>query len=624
MSNIINRKNQNLRISKRNDFIYKKKIDKTSISNNNIINSNINNILNHCLSKTTKNSPRTMNSSKLNKLRNKSFNFKNLSKQVSKSNLRIENSLDSTGGLKKLKLKTKKINLNIKTINMNLEIKKYPYETINDNLNQNDLSFIQNKDYNNIQDKIYEILNKKIYKKDNSFNITNNNNFSNIKEKKNNNFFKNLNRINTSIYRPNKSKDQLNKEKISPIKAKVKCLSIKKKKESNMIKKNDILFNSLKNNFFKKASNKKQKYNDNNISKIKQKRLIKEISKNVTPKNNNEKLKINNKTKFNEISFNNIPKIFQFNNSNNKKQTRNINYHKKQPSLSLTKTSNISQCNFTETNSLDNMSNQITINKNQNTLSNYNNSTTISNDKSIQYNNAISMYNKLIKDNNELIKENNELKQYNYNLNQQMKKCNIKLNVLKFLLNNIILIYKNNVNNIINKYKEKENEMKNNLKNYNEYIKKIIFYHKYYSLNEINKNKKISNITQQILIENKILRNLYNNLLLFDINNARLYTNQSDNNTDPNEYKDNIKISYIMSNRSNKFFEDDERDEKKLSKRSDTAEQKKCDALDIIGVNHHPQSRNYNNKNELNTDLINGNKLLKKCFIRKINYKIKK
>ena len=391
-----------------------------------------------------------------------------------------------------------------------------------------------------------------------------------------------------------------------------------------MIKKNDILFNSLKNNFFKKASNKKQKYNDNNISKIKQKRLIKEISKNVTPKNNNEKLKINNKTKFNEISFNNIPKIFQFNNSNNKKQTRNINYHKKQPSLSLTKTSNISQCNFTETNSLDNMSNQITINKNQNTLSNYNNSTTISNDKSIQYNNAISMYNKLIKDNNELIKENNELKQYNYNLNQQMKKCNIKLNVLKFLLNNIILIYKNNVNNIINKYKEKENEMKNNLKNYNEYIKKIIFYHKYYSLNEINKNKKISNITQQILIENKILRNLYNNLLLFDINNARLYTNQSDNNTDPNEYKDNIKISYIMSNRSNKFFEDDERDEKKLSKRSDTAEQKKCDALDIIGVNHHPQSRNYNNKNELNTDLINGNKLLKKCFIRKINYKIKK
>ena len=184
MSNIINRKNQNLRISKRNDFIYKQKIDKTSISNNNIINSNINNILNHCLSKTTKNSPRTMNSSKLNKLRNKSFNFKNLSKQVSKSNLRIENSLDSTGGLKKLKLKTKKINLNIKTINMNLEIKKYPYETINDNLNQNDLSFIQNKDYNNIQDKIYEILNKKIYKKDNSFNITNNNNFSNSKEKK--------------------------------------------------------------------------------------------------------------------------------------------------------------------------------------------------------------------------------------------------------------------------------------------------------------------------------------------------------------------------------------------------------------------------------------------------------
>ena len=624
MSNIINRKNQNLKICKRNDFIYKKKIDKTSTSNNNIINLNKDNILNHCLSKTTKNSPRTMNSSKLNKLRNKSFKFKNLSKQVSKSNLRIENSLDSTGGLKKFKLKTKKINLNIKTINMNLEIKKYPYEVNNDILNQNDLSFFQNKDYNNMQDKIYKILNKKIYKKNNSFNITNNNNFSNSNEKKNNNFFKNLNRINTSLYKPNKSKDQLNKERISPIKAKIKWISIKKKKENNMIKKNDIFFNSLKNNFFKKESHKKQKLNDNNISKVKQKRLIKDISKNVTPKNNNEKLKISNKTKFNEISFNNIPKIFQFNNINNKKQTRNINYHKKQPSLSLTKTSNISQCNFTETNSLDNMSNQITINKNQNTLSNYNNSTTISNDKSIQYNNAISMYNKLIKENNELIKKNNELKTYNYNLNQQIKKANIKLNALEFLLNNIILIYKNNVNNIINKYKEKENEMKNNLKNYNEYIKKIIFYHKYYSLNEINKNKKILNITQQILIENKILRNLYNNLLLFDINNARLYTNQSDNNTDPNEYKDNIKISYNMSNRSNKFFEDEERDEKKLSKRSDTAEQKKCDSLDIIGVNHHPQSRNYNNKNELNTDLINGNKLLKKCFVRKINYKIKK
>ncbi len=194
---------------------------------------------------------------------------------------------------------------------------------------------------------------------------------------------------------------------------------------------------------------------------------------------------------------------------------------------------------------------------------------------------------------------------------------------MEFLLNNIILIYKNNVNNIINKYKEKENEMKNNLKNYNEYIKKIIFYHKYYSLNEINKNKIILNITQQILIENKILRNLYNNLLLFDVNMKRLYTNQSDNNTDQNEFKDSIKLSMCsISNRSNKFLEDEENENKKLNKRSDTAEQRKKDDIDIIGINRRPQSRNYNNQNELNTDLINDNKNLKKCFIRKINHKI--
>jgi hypothetical protein len=271
------------------------------------------------------------------------------------------------------------------------------------------------------------------------------------------------------------------------------------------------------------------------------------------------------------------------------------------------------------------MSNQITINKNQNTISNFNNSTTISNDKSSQYNNAISMYNRLIKDNNELIKENNELKQNNYNLNQHIKKINLKINALKNLLNNIILIYKNNINNIINKYKEKENEMKNNLIKCNEYIKKIIYYTKYYSLNEINKNTKNEKIIQQILTENKILRNLYNNLLLFDVNNKRLYTNQSDNNTERNEFKDSIKISNSsISNRSNKFFEDEENENKKISKRSDTAEQRKNDEINIIRINHHPQSRNYNNKNELNTDLINGNNLLKKCFIRKINYKIKK
>ena len=616
MSNLFNRKNQNINIKKRNDYIYKKKLDKTCILNSNNFNTNANYILNHFLSKTTKNSPRSKNSSIIDNQRNKSHHFKHLSKQISKSNLRIENSLDSTGTLKKIKFKTKKLNLNIKTINMNLEIKKYPYET-----NNNNLSFVQNKDMHNLQDKIYEILNKKINKIDNS--IYTKNNCSNSIEKENNNFPKNLNRINTSLNRSNKSQNKTNKDNKTPIKTKIKCLSIKKTKDINTIKKNDILFNSLKNNFIKKTSYKKQKhkYNNNNnnySNKAKQKKLIKDLSKNETPKNNNEKINIKNKTKFNEISFNNIPKIFQFNNSNNKKQTRNINYHKKQPSLSLTKTSIISQCNFTESNSLDNMSNQITINKNQNTMSNYNNSTTISNDKSSQYNTAISLYNKLIK-------ENNELKQNNYNLNQHIKKINLKINVLKSLLNNIILIYKNNIKNIINKYKERENEMKNNLIKYNEFTKKIIYYTKYYSFNEINKNTKNTKIIQQILSENKILRNLYNNLLLFDVNMKRLYTNQSDNNTDQNEFKDSIKLSMCsISNRSNKFLEDEENENKKLNKRSDTAEQRKKDDIDIIGINRRPQSRNYNNQNELNTDLINDNKNLKKCFIRKINYKIKK
>ena len=164
--------------------------------------------------------------------------------------------------------------------------------------------------------------------------------------------------------------------------------------------------------------------------------------------------------------------------------------------------------------------------------------------------------------------------------------------------------------------------MKCNLKMYDTYIKKILYYNKYYSINEINNNKKIFKIVEQTFIENKILRNLYNNLLLFDINNARLCTNQSEI-YEESEYKDNIKLSLNnISNRSNKFL-DEENNEKK---RSDTAEQKilKYTIIDIIGNNNHPQSRNYENKNEFNINIKNDNKNLKKCFIRKLNYKIKR
>ena len=146
MSNkyICNEQIQN--IYKRNDLIYKKKLEKNLSNTSNKINANlVNNISSHCFAKTTKNSPRFMNSSKSNFLRNKSFNLKHLTKQISKSNLGIENSLDSSYGLKKFKLRTKNINLNIKTINMNLEIKKFPKETNIDVVNHNNSSLIKNK-----------------------------------------------------------------------------------------------------------------------------------------------------------------------------------------------------------------------------------------------------------------------------------------------------------------------------------------------------------------------------------------------------------------------------------------------------------------------------------------------
>ena len=600
MSNKFNDNNQILSIYQRNDNLNKRKYIKTSLSNNNkIINSNKNNNINnikHCFSKTTQNSPRAINISKVNNLRNKSFNLKNYSKQISKTNLKIENSLDLTGEKNNLK----KRNLNIKTFNMNLEIKKFQYETNNsNNLYQSNLSYIKTNKNKlcGLNQQIYDILTNK-----------------NIKE--NNIPNKDNNRINTSVFRLNKSKDLLNIEKKSPIKNKAKYFSINKKKNEN-------LFNSSKNNYIKKTSYKKQKNKEKNTDKNKPKRIIKDInknSKNTTPKIKNEKNKINNKTKFNEISFNNIPKIIQFSNN---KQTRNFNYHKKQPSLSLTKTSNISQCNFLETNSLDNMLSQITINKNQITnTSNYNNSTSVSNDKSSQYNNFITMYNKLINEKNDLVKENNELKQNNNILKNKIKNLNIMTNTLKNIIYKLFTTYKSIINNIINKYKIKENEMNNNLKIYEDNIRKIIYYGEYYAIIENNKNIKMFQIIKQTLIENKILRNLYNNLLLFDINNARLYTNPSEN-FDENEYKDNIKISLNnISNRSNKFLEEENNENKNIRKRSDTAEQKRFDIIGLIGGNH-PQSRNYENKNELNINIINDNKNLKKCFIRKINYKIK-
>ena len=635
-------------IYKRNDLIYnKKKLEKNLSNTSNKINSNLyNNISSHCFAKTTKNSPRFMNSSKSNFLRNKSFNLQHYSKQISKSNLGIENSLDSSYGMKKLKFRTKNINLNIKTINMNLEIKKFPNETNSDSLNHNNSSLIKNKNrklnykikfHHKLKNQIYDI-NNNIYSIYNNKkeNITNtlNDNYSNSTEKnKNNNRILNISkhRTNTAIYRFNKSKEQTNKDKFSSIKKKTKYLSIKKKMDGNNYenKKNDRLFNSLKKNFVNKNSYKKR-YNDNTYNeKIKLRKIVKDNSKNTTPKNAHEKLKINNKTKFNEISFNNIPKIFQFNNNNNKKQTRNVNYHKKQPSLSLTKTSNISQCNFAESISLDNMFNQVTINKTQNNTSNYNNSTTISNDKSIQYTNAISMYNKLIKENGQLQKENNELKQNSQILFKHIKQLNSIINILKNIMSNIISIYKSNFNNIINEFHKKEDEMNSKIKKYNEYLKKIIFSSKYYCASELNKEKKISEIMHQTLTENKILRNLYNNLLLFDINNSRMYSNQSDNICEENEEQDKISHSNIISernisHRSNKFFEEENEEKNSLSKRCTTVIKGGRNVIDILGSNKHSQSRNYNNKNELNTDAINGNKHLQKFFIRKLNYKIKK
>lgn len=650
MSNkyICNEQIQN--IYKRNDLIYKKKLEKNLSNTSNKINANlVNNISSHCFAKTTKNSPRFMNSSKSNFLRNKSFNLKHLTKQISKSNLGIENSLDSSYGLKKFKLRTKNINLNIKTINMNLEIKKFPKETNIDVVNHNNSSLIKNKNsklnykmkfHHKLNNQIYDILNPNInnsnaytiyYNKKENLTNTLNENYSNSTEKnKNNNLNLSKNRTNTTIYRFNKSKEQTNKDKLSPIKRNTKYLSIKKKIDGNNYenKKNDRLFNSLKKNFIKNNSHKKR-YNDNSYNeKIKLRKIVKDNGKNTTPKNTHEKLKINNKTKFNEISFNNIPKIFQFNNNNNKKQTRNVNYHKKQPSLSLTKTSNISQCNFAESISLDNMFNQATINKTQNNTSNYNNSTTISNDKSMQYTNAISMYNKLIKENSQLQKENNELKQNNQILFKQIKKLSSMINILKNIMYNIISIYKSKFNNIISEFNKKEDEMNNKLKKYDEYLKKIISCNKYYCVSELNKEKKISEIIHQTLAENKVLRNLYNNLLLFDINNSRIYTNPSDNNCDENEEQYKISHSNIISernisHRSNKFFEDENDEKTNLTKRSTTVVKTERNVIDIIGNNKHSQSRNYNNKNELNTD-INSNKHLQKFFIRKLNYKIKK
>ena len=594
MSKKINDNKEFFNLYKRNVNMYKRKLGNISLSNNSkITNPKIIQPITHCFAKTSKNSPRTINSSKSNNLRNRSFNLNNFSKQSFKSKLKIENSLDSIGAINNLRTQTKYTNLNIKTINMNIDINK---DNNNEYLNQNNISFITNckTKYINLKNQIHELLN----------------NNSNIKKEKNLPNKDNNSRINASLYRLNKSKDLLINDKISPIKNKSKCFSFKKKNDINNKNKNNILFNSLKSNYIKKNSHKKN-YKENYMNKIKKNNHMKDkdIIKNTTPKQKKEK--VINKTKFNEVSFKNIPKIFQFNNS--KKQTRNINYHKKQPSFSLTKTSNISQYNFLDSNSLENMLSQASINKNQISTSNYNNSTTISNEKSSQNNNMISIYNKLIK-------ENNELKQNNYILDIGITNANTMINILKNILTKIIHIYKTILNNIINKYKQKEKEMGINLKIYNSYIKNILYYSKYYSMNEINNNKKIVKMIQQTLTENKILRNLYNNLLLFDMNNTRLYTNQSESYEEIE--KKNIIISMNnISNRDNKFLGEENNERK----RSDTAEQKiiKYNILDKIGKNN-PQSRNYENKNELNANIINDNKNLQKCFIKKLNYKIKR
>ena len=172
------------------DISNKNKKIQISLSNNTkIINTQLNNIIIHFFSKTTKNSPH-----KINNLRNKSFNFKNNSNQISKANLKIDNSVNNTGDFKNLSKKYKNKSLNLKSTNTNFELKK-----VSNNIND----FNKNKSYN-YQNLILELINNS-NKKDNYI--------SNDIDSKTSFNHKNNNTVNNSINRLIKSKDSLNKVK---------------------------------------------------------------------------------------------------------------------------------------------------------------------------------------------------------------------------------------------------------------------------------------------------------------------------------------------------------------------------------------------------------------------------
>lgn len=537
------------------------------------------------VSKTTKNSPRNIFFQYNNNYYNKYKNNNNNNHYI-----KYETNINSPRKtlVKNVNFKSKKLNLNVKTLNMNLEINKYNDITTNNNSdneesnilsinnrnisvfktkqnNRNDNSFIL-KEYNNqkkndlnkielnnLRNQLNKILSNKnrslSHVKKNSNNMKNNNYNRNEIQKTCN--YTNDNSFIEENYILTENKNNKSKNKCILLKDKNTYKKLKEKKRRNEL--NIKLFNSLKNNFIGiKLPNKKIIKNEN----------IENYS-NIHNRNRNQRNRQLRASKT-QIEYEDnspssiikMPKLIKkdFSESNSIDKEINLNNN---DSLFINKIFNTDKTKKykKEKDETSKDYNTILSNENVNINTNIKNQIELSENKKYEelenkYEALFQSYKKLKDENINLIDINKSLKQKNQTISEENHFLNNYIISIKKIIASIITTYSQEIQKLTQIVKQftKNSKFENS-----NIINKVRIAIDNYSLQELEKDKKINFILKQLLTENQFLRNL----LIKQRNDKNYFLKEKQKQTIiDKEYKLNFDYDYLRNfNKKGNDFE---------------------------------------------------------------------
>ena len=476
---------------------------------------------------------------------------------------------------KNVNFRAKKMNLNIKTLNMKLAINKYKsniptenedfnskrlykknmsvvHTTKNSSINDKSIIFQNNKikndmtkiQVNNLRNQLDQILSTK--NRSNSGTKRNINIFKNkeIKELENNSIFSYENSFAYNNY--TLTENNQNKNKCILLKNKKINKSIYKNKKERK-KRNELnikLFNSLKNNFIgmKLPTNKKKIKNENheNISKIKfrnKNRRNKELrtSKTQIETIENESSSIIKVPKINKSKRESSSIDNELNKNKNKSSILNKLYTQQSSNINR-KEKNFSKENYSMIIDSNNIINQKEIiNKKCDEMEN-------------KYEILLQSYKTLKSQNINLIQENKSLKQEKKYISEENSFLNNYIISTKKIFATIITTYSKQIKNLT---KIVKNYISNSKSEYQDKINKIKNVINKYSLQDLEKNKKVNSIIQQLIQENKILRKI----LIIQKPDKNYYSQEKQGFIEQ-EYKLNFNYDFLKNlNKIDKDFE---------------------------------------------------------------------